>query len=151
MKENEPIIFMIHTMIENSAPRPQLYQQVRSWNTRLCSSPLVSLAPPLCRSSTPSLPHPVSVSFQHIPLVFLVVVVVVFLLKVELVLAWLEAAGANVPFISNGFIHHAGFHVLAQTPVCDWRPVWFTKAFDLQSKSIWWVLWALKASSHHRR
>ncbi|XP_067283099.1 pleckstrin homology domain-containing family A member 5 isoform X16 [Pseudorasbora parva] len=27
MKENEPIIFMIHTMIENSAPRPQLYQQ----------------------------------------------------------------------------------------------------------------------------
>ncbi|XP_074482527.1 pleckstrin homology domain-containing family A member 5-like [Sebastes fasciatus] len=29
-KENEPLIFMIHTMIENSAPRPQLYQQVRS-------------------------------------------------------------------------------------------------------------------------
>uniref|UniRef100_A0A3Q0RI96 Pleckstrin homology domain containing, family A member 5 n=1 Tax=Amphilophus citrinellus TaxID=61819 RepID=A0A3Q0RI96_AMPCI len=29
-KENEPVIFMIHTMIENSAPRPQLYQQVRS-------------------------------------------------------------------------------------------------------------------------
>ncbi|XP_043092413.1 pleckstrin homology domain-containing family A member 5 isoform X20 [Puntigrus tetrazona] len=28
MKENEPIIFMIHTMIENSAPRPQLYQQM---------------------------------------------------------------------------------------------------------------------------
>ncbi|XP_062850693.1 pleckstrin homology domain-containing family A member 5 isoform X2 [Trichomycterus rosablanca] len=28
MKENEPIIFMIHTMIENSAPRPQLYQQI---------------------------------------------------------------------------------------------------------------------------
>uniref|UniRef100_M3ZGH1 Pleckstrin homology domain containing, family A member 5 n=1 Tax=Xiphophorus maculatus TaxID=8083 RepID=M3ZGH1_XIPMA len=28
-KENEPLIFMIHTMIENSAPRPQLYQQVR--------------------------------------------------------------------------------------------------------------------------
>ncbi|XP_051974227.1 pleckstrin homology domain-containing family A member 5 isoform X6 [Xyrauchen texanus] len=27
MKENEPIIFMIHTVIENSAPRPQLYQQ----------------------------------------------------------------------------------------------------------------------------
>ncbi|XP_073694562.1 pleckstrin homology domain-containing family A member 5 [Garra rufa] len=27
MKENEPVIFMIHTMIENSAPRPQLYQQ----------------------------------------------------------------------------------------------------------------------------
>ncbi|KAM9705703.1 pleckstrin homology domain-containing family A member 5-like isoform 6-T6 [Menidia menidia] len=27
-KENEPLIFMIHTMIENSAPRPQLYQQV---------------------------------------------------------------------------------------------------------------------------
>lgn len=31
MKQNEPIIFMIHTMIESSAPRPQLYQQVRSW------------------------------------------------------------------------------------------------------------------------
>ncbi|XP_048124355.1 pleckstrin homology domain-containing family A member 5 isoform X4 [Alosa alosa] len=28
MKENEPLIFMIHTMIENSAPRPQLYQQL---------------------------------------------------------------------------------------------------------------------------
>ncbi|XP_050963174.1 pleckstrin homology domain-containing family A member 5 isoform X2 [Labeo rohita] len=28
MKENEPVIFMIHTMIENSAPRPQLYQQM---------------------------------------------------------------------------------------------------------------------------
>ncbi|KAK0145782.1 Pleckstrin y domain-containing family A member 5 [Merluccius polli] len=27
-KENEPLIFMIHSMIENSAPRPQLYQQV---------------------------------------------------------------------------------------------------------------------------
>ncbi|XP_047192407.1 pleckstrin homology domain-containing family A member 5-like isoform X6 [Scophthalmus maximus] len=27
-KENEPLIFMIHTMIENSAPRPQLYQKV---------------------------------------------------------------------------------------------------------------------------
>ncbi|AWO97835.1 putative pleckstrin -likey domain-containing family A member 5-like [Scophthalmus maximus] len=26
-KENEPLIFMIHTMIENSAPRPQLYQK----------------------------------------------------------------------------------------------------------------------------
>lgn len=31
MKENEPIITMVHTMIENSALRPQLYQQVRSW------------------------------------------------------------------------------------------------------------------------
>lgn len=30
MKENEPIITMVHTMIENSALRPQLYQQVRS-------------------------------------------------------------------------------------------------------------------------
>uniref|UniRef100_A0A669C702 Pleckstrin homology domain containing, family A member 5 n=1 Tax=Oreochromis niloticus TaxID=8128 RepID=A0A669C702_ORENI len=29
-KENEPLIFMIHTMIENSAPRPQLYQQCPS-------------------------------------------------------------------------------------------------------------------------
>ncbi|XP_078021434.1 pleckstrin homology domain-containing family A member 5-like isoform X3 [Epinephelus lanceolatus] len=28
MKENEPLIFMIHTMIENSAPRPQLYHQI---------------------------------------------------------------------------------------------------------------------------
>ncbi|XP_054880244.1 pleckstrin homology domain-containing family A member 5-like isoform X4 [Poeciliopsis prolifica] len=27
-KENEPLIFMIHTMIENSAPRPQLYQKI---------------------------------------------------------------------------------------------------------------------------
>ncbi|KAM9334916.1 pleckstrin homology domain-containing family A member 5-like [Symphorus nematophorus] len=27
-KENKPLIFMIHTMIENSAPRPQLYQQI---------------------------------------------------------------------------------------------------------------------------
>ncbi|XP_071243092.1 pleckstrin homology domain-containing family A member 5-like isoform X6 [Salvelinus alpinus] len=27
-KDNEPLIFMIHTMIENSAPRPQLYQQI---------------------------------------------------------------------------------------------------------------------------
>ncbi|XP_070785242.1 pleckstrin homology domain-containing family A member 5-like [Enoplosus armatus] len=27
-KESEPLIFMIHTMIENSAPRPQLYQQI---------------------------------------------------------------------------------------------------------------------------
>ncbi|XP_056280497.1 pleckstrin homology domain-containing family A member 5-like isoform X3 [Pseudoliparis swirei] len=26
-KDNEPLIFMIHTVIENSAPRPQLYQQ----------------------------------------------------------------------------------------------------------------------------
>uniref|UniRef100_A0A8C1QCN1 Pleckstrin homology domain containing, family A member 5 n=1 Tax=Cyprinus carpio TaxID=7962 RepID=A0A8C1QCN1_CYPCA len=43
MKENEPVIFMIHTMIENSAPRPQLYQQVRSWNTRLYQCGLQSL------------------------------------------------------------------------------------------------------------
>ncbi|XP_029598682.1 pleckstrin homology domain-containing family A member 5 isoform X1 [Salmo trutta] len=27
-KDNEPLIFMIHTMIENSAPRPQLYHQI---------------------------------------------------------------------------------------------------------------------------
>ncbi|XP_035257883.1 pleckstrin homology domain-containing family A member 5-like isoform X3 [Anguilla anguilla] len=27
MRENDPLIFMSHTMIENSAPRPQLYQQ----------------------------------------------------------------------------------------------------------------------------
>uniref|UniRef100_A0A672R854 Pleckstrin homology domain containing, family A member 5 n=1 Tax=Sinocyclocheilus grahami TaxID=75366 RepID=A0A672R854_SINGR len=31
MKENEPIIFMIHTVIENSAPRPQLYQQTETY------------------------------------------------------------------------------------------------------------------------
>uniref|UniRef100_A0A8C9MW34 Pleckstrin homology domain containing A5 n=1 Tax=Serinus canaria TaxID=9135 RepID=A0A8C9MW34_SERCA len=31
MKENEPLITMVHTMIENSALRPQLYHQVRSW------------------------------------------------------------------------------------------------------------------------
>lgn len=29
MKENDPLIAMTHTLIENSAPRPQLYQQVR--------------------------------------------------------------------------------------------------------------------------
>uniref|UniRef100_A0A7N5ZWF6 Pleckstrin homology domain containing A5 n=1 Tax=Anabas testudineus TaxID=64144 RepID=A0A7N5ZWF6_ANATE len=29
MKENDPLIIMIHSLIENSAPRPQLYQQVR--------------------------------------------------------------------------------------------------------------------------
>ncbi|XP_048112046.1 pleckstrin homology domain-containing family A member 5-like isoform X4 [Alosa alosa] len=28
MKENDPLILTIHTMIENSAPRPQLYQQM---------------------------------------------------------------------------------------------------------------------------
>ncbi|XP_029008696.1 pleckstrin homology domain-containing family A member 5-like isoform X4 [Betta splendens] len=28
MKENDPLIIMIHTLIENSAPRPQLYQQL---------------------------------------------------------------------------------------------------------------------------
>uniref|UniRef100_A0A8C7HJG6 Pleckstrin homology domain containing, family A member 5 n=1 Tax=Oncorhynchus kisutch TaxID=8019 RepID=A0A8C7HJG6_ONCKI len=33
-KDNEPLIFTIHTMIENSAPRPQLYQQV-SQSTKL--------------------------------------------------------------------------------------------------------------------
>uniref|UniRef100_A0AAY4D769 PH domain-containing protein n=1 Tax=Denticeps clupeoides TaxID=299321 RepID=A0AAY4D769_9TELE len=42
MKESEPLIFMIHTMIENSAPRPQLYQQslmsdlVQAKLSRLC-------------------------------------------------------------------------------------------------------------------
>uniref|UniRef100_A0AAX7U8R2 Pleckstrin homology domain containing, family A member 5 n=1 Tax=Astatotilapia calliptera TaxID=8154 RepID=A0AAX7U8R2_ASTCA len=34
-KENEPLIFMIHTMIENSAPRPQLYQQCPSLTVSL--------------------------------------------------------------------------------------------------------------------
>ncbi|XP_078797791.1 pleckstrin homology domain-containing family A member 5 isoform X4 [Oryzias latipes] len=33
-KENEPLIFMIHTMIENSAPRPQLYQQINPDNLK---------------------------------------------------------------------------------------------------------------------
>uniref|UniRef100_A0A8C8FP98 Pleckstrin homology domain containing, family A member 5 n=1 Tax=Oncorhynchus tshawytscha TaxID=74940 RepID=A0A8C8FP98_ONCTS len=42
-KDNEPLIFMIHTMIENSAPRPQLYQQVRSyWQTNDSSPALLS-------------------------------------------------------------------------------------------------------------
>uniref|UniRef100_A0A674MWW5 Pleckstrin homology domain containing A5 n=1 Tax=Takifugu rubripes TaxID=31033 RepID=A0A674MWW5_TAKRU len=36
MKENDPLIVMTHAMIENSAPRPQLYQQVRP--VRLCST-----------------------------------------------------------------------------------------------------------------
>ncbi|XP_077355276.1 pleckstrin homology domain-containing family A member 5-like isoform X14 [Festucalex cinctus] len=36
-KENEPLIFMIHTMIENSAPRPQLYQQITSDEYKDCS------------------------------------------------------------------------------------------------------------------
>ncbi|KAJ7395575.1 Pleckstrin like proteiny domain-containing family A member 5 [Pitangus sulphuratus] len=34
MKENEPLITMVHTMIENSALRPQLYQQAKL--SRLC-------------------------------------------------------------------------------------------------------------------
>uniref|UniRef100_A0A8C7SQ08 Pleckstrin homology domain containing, family A member 5 n=1 Tax=Oncorhynchus mykiss TaxID=8022 RepID=A0A8C7SQ08_ONCMY len=44
-KDNEPLIFTIHTMIENSAPRPQLYQQVRSyWQTNdSCPALLSSL------------------------------------------------------------------------------------------------------------
>uniref|UniRef100_A0A674EPM0 Pleckstrin homology domain containing, family A member 5 n=1 Tax=Salmo trutta TaxID=8032 RepID=A0A674EPM0_SALTR len=42
-KDNEPLIFMIHTMIENSAPRPQLYHQVRSyWQTNDSSPALLS-------------------------------------------------------------------------------------------------------------
>ncbi|XP_077401522.1 pleckstrin homology domain-containing family A member 5-like isoform X4 [Vanacampus margaritifer] len=36
-KENEPLIFMIHTMIENSAPRPQLYQQITPDEYKDCS------------------------------------------------------------------------------------------------------------------
>uniref|UniRef100_H2V2Z0 Pleckstrin homology domain containing A5 n=1 Tax=Takifugu rubripes TaxID=31033 RepID=H2V2Z0_TAKRU len=44
MKENDPLIVMTHAMIENSAPRPQLYQQVRP--VRLCStSSLLALGP----------------------------------------------------------------------------------------------------------
>lgn len=39
MKENEPIISMVHTMIENSALRPQLYQQVRSWTVNDAALP----------------------------------------------------------------------------------------------------------------
>ncbi|XP_030626182.1 pleckstrin homology domain-containing family A member 5-like [Chanos chanos] len=34
MKESEPLIVMIHTMIENSAPRPQLYQQMSASDYR---------------------------------------------------------------------------------------------------------------------
>ncbi|XP_042077903.1 pleckstrin homology domain-containing family A member 5 isoform X13 [Haplochromis burtoni] len=34
MKENEPLIVMTHTLIENSAPRPQLYQQMSPENYR---------------------------------------------------------------------------------------------------------------------
>uniref|UniRef100_A0A8C0A485 Pleckstrin homology domain containing A5 n=1 Tax=Bos mutus grunniens TaxID=30521 RepID=A0A8C0A485_BOSMU len=34
MKENEPIITMVHTMIENSALRPQLYQQLSQDESR---------------------------------------------------------------------------------------------------------------------
>lgn len=40
MKGNDPLIIMTHTMIENSAPRPQLYQQVRPVRLRSISSPL---------------------------------------------------------------------------------------------------------------
>ncbi|XP_061124219.1 pleckstrin homology domain-containing family A member 5-like isoform X3 [Syngnathus typhle] len=36
-KENEPLIFIIHTMIENSAPRPQLYQQITPDDYKDCS------------------------------------------------------------------------------------------------------------------
>uniref|UniRef100_A0A803VEJ1 Pleckstrin homology domain containing A5 n=1 Tax=Ficedula albicollis TaxID=59894 RepID=A0A803VEJ1_FICAL len=46
MKENEPLITMVHTMIENSALRPQLYHQVRSWRvneTALSSAKLSRL------------------------------------------------------------------------------------------------------------
>lgn len=39
MKENDPLIILTHTMIENSAPRPQLYQQVRPVRLRSTSSP----------------------------------------------------------------------------------------------------------------
>ncbi|KAF7663985.1 hypothetical protein LDENG_00192790 [Lucifuga dentata] len=34
MKENDPLIVMTHTLIENSAPRPQLYQQLGPENYR---------------------------------------------------------------------------------------------------------------------
>ncbi|XP_029991625.1 pleckstrin homology domain-containing family A member 5-like isoform X6 [Sphaeramia orbicularis] len=34
MKENEPLIVMTHTLIENSAPRPQLYQQLNAEDYR---------------------------------------------------------------------------------------------------------------------
>lgn len=40
MKGNDPLIIMTHTMIENSAPRPQLYQQVRPVRLPSTSSPL---------------------------------------------------------------------------------------------------------------
>uniref|UniRef100_A0A3B4XPI7 Pleckstrin homology domain containing, family A member 5 n=1 Tax=Seriola lalandi dorsalis TaxID=1841481 RepID=A0A3B4XPI7_SERLL len=35
-KENEPLIFMIHTMIENSAPRPQLYHVKGGLHVHVC-------------------------------------------------------------------------------------------------------------------
>ncbi|XP_029681276.1 pleckstrin homology domain-containing family A member 5 isoform X10 [Takifugu rubripes] len=38
-KENEPLIFMIHTLIENSAPRPQLYQQTGTEDYKDAQSP----------------------------------------------------------------------------------------------------------------
>ncbi|XP_075838556.1 pleckstrin homology domain-containing family A member 5 isoform X38 [Microtus pennsylvanicus] len=42
MKENEPIITMVHTMIENSALRPQLYQQLSQDE---CRGPLYKSRP----------------------------------------------------------------------------------------------------------
>ncbi|XP_040344690.1 pleckstrin homology domain-containing family A member 5 isoform X4 [Herpailurus yagouaroundi] len=42
MKENEPIITMVHTMIENSALRPQLYQQLSQDE---CRGPLYKYRP----------------------------------------------------------------------------------------------------------
>lgn len=54
MKENDPLIIMTHTMIENSAPRPQLYQQVRPVRLRSTSSPLaISCAMLLLRRLRP--------------------------------------------------------------------------------------------------
>ncbi|KAI4900054.1 hypothetical protein NFI96_019750, partial [Prochilodus magdalenae] len=55
MKENEPIIFMIHTMIENSAPRPQLYQQLHAGAEGRPASDccaLLQMSPEECRDNT---------------------------------------------------------------------------------------------------
>lgn len=129
MKESEPVIFMIHTMIENSAPRPQLYQQVRVWITWLCSSPSCDGSASLflhLDAPPPHAPIPWRFRFPHIPLVFVVVVVFRFESESGVSMAWVNpaAAGANVSLISNDFIHHASIHVLTGfqsvcCPLCD--------------------------------
>lgn len=48
MKENDPLIVMTHTLIENSAPRPQLYQQVRAAKGFVPHPHLVAVVPLVC-------------------------------------------------------------------------------------------------------